>query len=308
MSSEMHRGFKAAAGQPSAQKRTPDRVGSAPAPTDSKVLRFPPTPEIVLKSFNTRAFKREEAYRSQRMLQLIAEAMAQREPLSFILYWGKGPRARLGAPELMCLDYIAGMGARIAPVHAPGAKFTVIFTDTHAELNGHGQPSIASYFEDLTKEAGQRGFDTCMLSELLRADADAAAIDAEALTVPPELFTELCSSAAKWFHGSGPVEEGAVRYYRANMVEKVAVDRAFPRSIFVTFSSSKMLPLFPDSLPIFYMYSVRHGICAKPWFLPADFGQQPASAATQAVAGYPAAGGEPATAATTTGDGSHVQD
>jgi hypothetical protein len=55
-----------------------------------------------------------------------------------------------------------------------------------------------------------------------------------------------------------------------NMVETHAVELAFPGSIFITFSGSELRRLFPEHLPIFYMYSVRRGISVKPWFLPAD--------------------------------------
>ena len=54
-----------------------------------------------------------------------------------------------------------------------------------------------------------------------------------------------------------------------NMVEKRAVQFAFPRSIFVTFNGSEYRSLFPDRMPIFYMYSLRRGTGVKPWFLPA---------------------------------------
>jgi L-tyrosine isonitrile synthase len=58
-------------------------------------------------------------------------------------------------------------------------------------------------------------------------------------------------------------------YYQMNMVEKRAVELAFPRSIFVTFSGSELRSLFPKHLPIFYMYSIKRGVSSKPWFLDA---------------------------------------
>jgi hypothetical protein len=53
------------------------------------------------------------------------------------------------------------------------------------------------------------------------------------------------------------------------MIEKRAVEFAFPRSIFITFNGSEFRSLLPKSLPIFYMYSLRRGVSVKPWFLPA---------------------------------------
>jgi L-tyrosine isonitrile synthase len=97
--------------------------------------------------------------------------------------------------------------------------------------------------------------------------------------VPEETLRRLCASATKWFRGVGSVEDGARRYYQMNMVERRAVELAFPRSIFVTFSGSELRDLFPRGLPIFFMYSLRRGISTKPWFLPAET----AAAATESV-------------------------
>jgi hypothetical protein len=62
---------------------------------------------------------------------------------------------------------------------------------------------------------------------------------------------------------------GALKYYQINMLEKRAVELAFPGSIFITFNSSQFRSLCPDRLPTFYMYTRRRGFCIKPWFLPA---------------------------------------
>jgi hypothetical protein len=45
---------------------------------------------------------------------------------------------------------------------------------------------------------------------------------------------------------------------------------AFPHSIFITFNGSRLRALFPEHLPIFYMYSLRRGFSAKPWFVASD--------------------------------------
>jgi hypothetical protein len=74
----------------------------------------------------------------------------------------------------------------------------------------------------------------------------------------------------KWYHGAGSAEQGAVIYFHMNMIEKRAVELAFPNAIFATFNSSKFRILFPKRLPIFYMYSMQRGMSVKPWFLPAE--------------------------------------
>ncbi len=93
----------------------------------------------------------------------------------------------------------------------------------------------------------------------------------EAIDAPdpdPTTLQRLSECAAKWYRGEGSASEGASEYYRMNMVEKRAVELAFPHAIFITFNGSEFRCLFPDRMPIFYMYSLKRGVSAKPWFLP----------------------------------------
>lgn len=264
------------------QAGDPDRVAFQPRSSNLNLeptarpngFRFPRPPVSalqVLKSFNTRAFKREQPDNPDLMLEIIADAIARHEPIPFVMYWGKGLRPVLAHPELACLDYLASMVGRIPKVYSPGGALTLAFTDTHAMLNGHTPESIESYFEELTQAAQDRGFPIERLSVLMASPDVMVNSESAALIPPADLLADLRISAAKWFKGQGTAEEGAIRYFQANMVERQVMGQVFPRSIFVTFNGSQLRRLFPEHLPIFYMYSVRHGISDKPWFLPPDF-------------------------------------
>ena len=93
--------------------------------------------EKVVSAFNTWAFKREQPSDLGAMTQVVADAIGRGEPIGFVLYWGKGRRCFSGEPEAQALDYLVRLGERIKSVYASGASFTLILTDTHAELNGH---------------------------------------------------------------------------------------------------------------------------------------------------------------------------
>jgi hypothetical protein len=227
----------------------------------------PALPEKIARSFNTWTFKREQPSDRGLMLQFISEATRLAEPIPFVLYWGKGPRSRLAEPDTTCLDYLKGLADRIRGVYTPGAALTLIFTDTHAELNGHTQHSIREYFADIETAAGQRGFGICWLSSLKGA---AETLDARELakeTISAETLHDLSVSAAKWYRGHRTADEAALAYFQMNLVERQSVELAFPRSIFLTFNGSKMRSLFPKRLPVFYMYSLRRGKSVKPWFV-----------------------------------------
>ena len=70
------------------------------------------------------------------------------------------------------------------------------------------------------------------------------------------------------YRGDGSPKQGAIGYYHMNMIERRAVQLAFPSSIFLTFNGIEYRRLFPELMPIFYMYSLKRGTAEKPWFLP----------------------------------------
>ncbi|WP_298955662.1 hypothetical protein [uncultured Methylobacterium sp.] len=221
---------------------------------------------MILAAFNTWAFKREQPDTPERLAAAAAAAAEAGRPLEFVLYWGKGPRSHLDAPDLACLDYLASMAGRIGQAYGPGALIRLIFTDTHAALNGHAREAADAYFDAVAAAGLERGFAGARLGALVDAlEADGA--DAPEETPSDEVLRSLTACAAKWYRGEGSTEQGARDYYRMNMVEKRAVARAFPEAVFVTFNGSEFRGLFPAEMPIFYMYSLRRGVGVKPWFI-----------------------------------------
>lgn len=234
--------------------------------------------DAVLKAFNTWAYKREQPSSADGLRSVVSRAVTEGAPLSFVLYWGKGPRSEIAPPDLTCLDYLASITARIGAAYEGGASVRLILTDTHARLNGHSANAIDSYFGDVADAAAVRGFETVRLSSLV--DAAGPIVEPETDAAPHgTVLDSLVACAAKWYRGEGSTEGGAVEYYRMNMVEKRAVEIAYPEAVFVTFNSSEFRVLFPATMPVFYMYSLRKGVGVKPWFMTADDYQ---SSSTQA--------------------------
>jgi hypothetical protein len=259
-------------------------VGAFPRPSLANSSACPqPSPQKVVQAFNTWAFKREQPSEIAQLEGVVAGAIASSAPVEFVLYWGKGPRSCIAAADLACLDYLAAMGARVARLHAPGALFTLIETDTHARLNGHSEASIEAYYGAIAGEAAARGFKCVRLSKL--TEALLLSGEAVALQEPDAgVLDKLRACAERWYRGEGSADEGASRYYEMNMIEKRAVERAFPRAIFVTFNGSEYRSLFPDRLPIFFMYSIKRGTAVKPWFMDSDSGSgRPPSGNTAAA-------------------------
>lgn len=220
----------------------------------------------VLRSFNTWKFRRERPSEPELILRTISKAIAIKAPIQFVLYWGKGLRCAVAQPDIECLDFLASFIRRVGEGFNPGAAITLIFTDTHAELNGHSPTDLREYFLGIERFAQTRGFDTRWLSDLMHSVESTSQVDEG---ISKDLAARLTKSATKWYRGEGTAEEGVLKYYQVNMLEKQAVELAFPDSIFITFNSSQFRSVCPDGLPTFYMYARKRGFCIKPWFLPA---------------------------------------
>jgi L-tyrosine isonitrile synthase len=226
---------------------------------------------IVLQSFNTWAFKRQQPTEPEKLAQFVSSAIDRSEPLSFVLYWGKGPRSGPGKSETTCLRFLNLMAQRIKAVYPPGAHFRLIATDTHAAHNGHCEASISEYFGQVASVAAEFDFSLSYLRQVVAAQE--AGIVAPSKLPASEIIEKLEPCAKKWFKGDGTISDGAVQYYQMNMREKLAVELAFPESIFITFNNAELRELFPANLPVFYMYSLRKGCSVKPWFLDAEWAQ-----------------------------------
>ncbi len=221
----------------------------------------------VVQSFNTWAYKREQPSDAALLTQFVGRAVMRRQPVSFVFYWGKGPRSEVQHFDTQCMDYLASLAQRVKAVYPMGASISLVLTDTHASHNGHQAQLITKYYTEVEAEAAKRGFECYLLSELTEAAGRGLAVDG---TEPSEEILEtLYRSAERWYRGGASTLEGARQYYAMNMIERRVIEHFFPSSIFATFNGRESRALFPDKLPIFYMYSIKRGTSVKPWFLPA---------------------------------------
>src|SRR5260370_41165641 len=70
----------------------------SPSPPSLSV-RGPPSSDTLIQSFNSWAFKREQPGNLERLKRLAEAAIESAAPLSFVLYWGRGPRVDVAAPK-----------------------------------------------------------------------------------------------------------------------------------------------------------------------------------------------------------------
>ena len=217
----------------------------------------------ILNQFDTWSFKREQPHTREKLLETVLDRVTKSEPVSFVMYWGKGQRSRVGAPEEEAIEFLEKMFNRIRSVYDIGIEFTAVVTDTHATLNGHTATEIKDYFNSVETLLNKYNAKAILMSKVANVDLlnlESFMSDMD-VPIPSEIF-EMASR-----HYKGSPEEGARKYVQLNQHEKKQIGSAFSNSIFLTNNGSSLNILFPKNLPIFYMYSIRKGNSQKPWFI-----------------------------------------
>lgn len=217
-----------------------------------------------MRAFNTWNFKRSQPSDYDLLVARCTEAIDLRLPIPFVLYWGRGPRTKIGEPEKRSISFIRSLQERIVPIYALGAKFTLVLTDTHAALNGYEEEETTGYFNSVIDYSKHLGFEHRRMSEILSCNLSFPMPSSLSLEEP--LAQRLTLSATRHFKGKGTPRQGAAAYYLQNQAERFAIAQEFPSAIFVTFNGKEFRSLFPESMPIFYSYSLCKGCSKKPWF------------------------------------------
>ena len=153
-------------------------------------------------------------------------------------------------PSLSGIQSRLESGAKVADVGCGHGSSTILMAKAFPKSTFFGfdyHPASIKWAQNAAKEAG---------------------VEPSGIDPDPYTLQKLSDCAAKWYRGEGSANQGATEYYRLNMIEKRAVEFAFPRAVFVTFNGSEFRCLFPDNMPIFYMYSLKRGVAVKPWFMP----------------------------------------
>lgn len=220
----------------------------------------------ILSAFNTRRFKRENPSQPERLISSIQQAIDKQQPISLIAYWGKGERVHLAKPEKDALAFLHAFTQTIASIYPLGIRLQLIFTDTHALLNGYTKHDITTYYSSLRNHIAQYGWESIRLSRIQPMDYKNLIQKAPHTEIPRELLHTLIRTSRKHNKRLDDHDLGARSYYLLNQFERKAVAERFPHSIFLTYNSSAFNPLFPETLPIFYLYSLRAGTSVKPWF------------------------------------------
>lgn len=220
----------------------------------------------IIEQFNTWSFKREQPSDEAALQKIVNESAVVNKPIQFVLYWGKGERDGISKPEIDAFSMLKSISDRIETVYKPGAEFTLIFTDTHARLNGYSINETEQYYQTVKDLADKQSIKSIFMSKIADFDLDNLIFQSKEVQVDDEVLAVLGESSGKHYKRSSDHLLGAKLYYIQNQIEKVEVEKRFSNHIFITYSGSVLNDIFPK-LPIFYMYSTEKGNSQKPWFM-----------------------------------------
>jgi asparagine synthase (glutamine-hydrolysing) len=222
----------------------------------------------ILESFNTWKFKKEQPNTSDKIMLSILQSIRKKEPIKFVMYWGKGDRDTISEIDLMAIERLLDFRTMIEKEYTKGTELTFIFTDNHARLNGYGTEGTDAYFNSVRSEAEKHGIKNILLSELVEYNEENISKDVESVEINDELLNNLVKSSERHYRNSENNHlVGAKIYYLQNQLERKAVEQKFNDNIFLTYNGNEVDGILPTKLPIFYMYSYKKGSSEKPWFM-----------------------------------------
>lgn len=210
----------------------------------------------------------------------------------FVMLWGASDKTRSTAADKDGLLYLLHFLKRVEDIYRVKAYLTLIFTDTHAFLNGYHKENYGRYIDEIKYHIRKHGYDWVLSSDLdmLLAtnlgfkDANELveeiirdpitrlnnlqAIPADVIEAFARYASRHCIRIAR--HKSGlyfkDVEAAAMGYLYLAMLEKQVVTERFRDSAFITYMSREDQLVLPD-LTIVRLYSIQSGLRTRPWFI-----------------------------------------
>lgn len=219
----------------------------------------------------------------------------KKKHLRFISYWGGSDKKHPDKYDFDALLNLFGFLRVIEKHYRMDAQLTLIFTDTHALLNGYKPDDYKSYFKGIRNTVNQFNYTHVLMSEVLMPFAKSHHLrDMNALinsiinenrkhNIPEflkgrESFELLKKSANKHSHRYlnnqffgdlrfNSTAESAYAYITLNQIEKQYVEKNFFQSVFLTYTSDDEKELIAPDLPSLQIYSFSKGQRSRPWFM-----------------------------------------
>lgn len=214
--------------------------------------------------------------------------------IHFVQYWGASDKKYPDKYDFDALFHLFGFLRIVEKYYKIEVHLTLIFTDTHAILNGYSTENYKNYHREIRKILNEFNYSHVLMSEVLTPFAKShnlkdtndlikSVIKQSISNKIPELimndesFEVLKRSADK--HSKrlknkdtykdlsfSSVEQSAYAYILLNRIERQYVEKNFFQSVFLTYTSDIEKELIAPNLPTIQIYSIHKGLSCRPWF------------------------------------------
>lgn len=214
--------------------------------------------------------------------------------LRFIKYWGASDKQCTDKYDLKALLMVFGLLRVIEKQYEMDAHITLIFTDTHATLNGYSADCCKRYFKDIGNVLNEFNYSHILMSEVLRPFIKSEKLksmrDVLNLIIDKNLkydipsflngrisFDRLRISASKYssrFYNSkefddlkfDSIDQAAYIYIKLNQIEKEYVEKKYANHIFLTYTSDEEKEFIAPELTTLQIFSYGKNMRGRPWF------------------------------------------
>jgi L-tyrosine isonitrile synthase len=210
--------------------------------------------------------------------------------INFLKYWGGSDKINMDKYDYNSILMLVGFLKTIERKYDIYTNLNIIFTDTHAYLNGYDEEKYQKYFGQVRQSLNSLNFNHTIMSEILNPFAKSKGFSStksliDNLIINYDLidknqfiqndkFSNFKSSAAKYsqrtknsnnnFSIKG--DETAVLYLYLNSIERQIVAEQFKNFCFITYVSEEEQKLTVPNLEVAQIYSYKRGNRGRPWF------------------------------------------
>lgn len=229
----------------------------------------------VMKVLSSCRVARAHGAHDETVRATVQRALLAGLPIRFVGYWGVGSRAALAEPDRLAMTRLAWVRKTIdEAIGRPLVSIELLLADVHARCNLFSAEHIERYLVQIEALAASEGIVTSRLSARWQeAGLDEGVIDAligradlldiwQAFALREVLLTQ----AQKHCCVPAQSESAAVRYFCICCIERRALGRVLPETIFFTYNAPALSGVLP-ALPTVYWHSTKPGTAAKPWFM-----------------------------------------
>jgi len=205
-------------------------------------------------------------------------SLVKDEIIHAVMYWGMGLKKVASEIEERALINLDNFKVCFQENFGQSVmKIILIITDKHAELNGISSDIIEQYIQSVGELMQRHGYQFIRMSNLWKEwGMTIDYIKKETRKIRKSQWNrvkirkDLEAMALKHYFGEDRnYVKGARQYWLTSIKESDYIQDKFCTSLFLTYNSKKLDPIFPKQLPILHLHVIkgnRDEDDIKPWF------------------------------------------